>query len=119
MVICTDRVEIGNDVLLSWGCTILDNNAHSTNWYERKNDVLDWKRGLDENKIGTYKDWSVVKTAPVIIKDKAWIGFNVIILKGVTIGEGAIVGAGSVVTKDVPDFAIVAGNPAKFIKYVS
>ncbi|MCB0501084.1 MAG: hypothetical protein KDD32_00210 [Bacteroidetes bacterium] len=51
-----------------------------------------------------------------MIKDKAWIGFNVIILKGVTIGEGAVVGAGSVVTKDVPDYTIVVGNPAKLIK---
>ena len=62
--------------------------------------------------IGKYKNWENVKSAPIKIKDKAWIGFNSIILKGVTIGEGAIVGAGSVVTKDVADYTIVAGNPA-------
>jgi len=53
------------------------------------------------------------------IKDKAWIGFNSIILKGVTIGEGSIVGAGSVVTKDIPDWSIVGGNPAKVIREIS
>ena len=117
--ICTKEIEIGNDVMFSWGCTVVDNNSHSAKWNERKNDVLDWKKGLDENKIGAYKDWSNVKEDKVTIKDKAWIGFNSIILKGVTIGEGSIVGAGSVVTKDVPDWTIVGGNPAKVIREIS
>ena len=117
--ICTKEIEIGNDVMFSWGCTVVDNNSHSAKWSERKNDVLDWKRGLDENKIGAYKDWSNVKEDKVTIKDKAWIGFNSIILKGVTIGEGSIVGAGSVVTKDIPDWSIVGGNPAKVIREIS
>lgn len=54
---------------------------------------------------------------PIIIEDEVWIGTSVIILSGVTIGRGAIIGAGSVVTKDVPPFAIVVGNPSKIIKY--
>lgn len=62
------------------------------------------------------KDWSTVKTKPIIIKDKVWIGFNVIILKGVTVGEGAIIGA--VVTKDVPAYTVVVGNLAKVIKFL-
>lgn len=53
----------------------------------------------------------------VVIKDFVWLGEGVRILPGVTIGEGAIVGMGSVVTKDVPNYAIVGGNPAKIIKY--
>ena len=53
---------------------------------------------------------------PVIIEDDTWIGCNVTILKGVTIGRGAIVSAGSVVTKDVPRYAIVGGIPAKVLK---
>ncbi len=116
--ICVDGIEIGDDVLFSWGCTVVDNNSHSTRWSERKDDVKNWKRGLDENKIGFYKDWQNVKNAKIIIKNKAWIGFNSIILKGVTIGEGAIIAAGSVVTKDVPDWTIAAGNPAKVIKNI-
>jgi acetyltransferase-like isoleucine patch superfamily enzyme len=52
---------------------------------------------------------------PIIIKDYAWIGINAIILCGVTIGKGAVVAAGSVVIKDVPDYAIVGGIPAKII----
>jgi maltose O-acetyltransferase len=54
---------------------------------------------------------------PIVIKDDVWIGERAIILPGVTIGCGAIVGAGAVVTKDVPDWCVVGGNPAKVIKY--
>lgn len=53
----------------------------------------------------------------ITIKDDVWIGYNSIILSGVTINQGAIVAAGSVVTKDIPAYAIVGGNPAKIIKY--
>jgi len=52
----------------------------------------------------------------IILEDDCWIGAGVIILPGITIGKGSIVGAGSIVTKDVPPFTVVAGNPAKFIK---
>ncbi len=53
----------------------------------------------------------------IIIKEGVWIGDSVIILPGVTIGKGAVVGSGSVVTRNIPEYAIVAGNPAKVIKY--
>ena len=56
------------------------------------------------------------KHAPIKICDNAWIGMNAIILKGVEIGEGAIVGAGSVVTKNVEPWTMVAGNPARVVK---
>jgi len=115
--ISIDTIEIGDNVMVSWGCTFIDNNAHSLISNDRTNDVLDWKKGLNENKIGYYKDWSRVDHSMITVKNNAWIGFNSIILKGVTIGEGAIIGAGSVVTKDVPDYAIAGGNPARIIKY--
>ncbi len=116
MFIAIEGIEIGSDVLFSWGITVADNNSHSVNWEERKNDVTDWKRGIEEEKIGKYKDWSNVKSSKIIVKDKAWVGFNSIIMKGVTIGEGSIVASGSVVTKDVHDWTVVGGNPAKIIK---
>lgn len=53
----------------------------------------------------------------IVIKDDVWVGANSLILSGVTIGQGAVVAAGSVVTKDVPPYAIVGGNPAKIIRY--
>ena len=60
----------------------------------------------------------IITCQPVIIKEGAWIGAGAAIMKGVTIGKYAIVGANSVVTKDVPDYAIVVGVPAKVIKYL-
>jgi len=53
---------------------------------------------------------------PIVIGNDVWIGYRAIILSGVTIGDGAVVGAGSVVTKDVPPYTVVAGNPAREIK---
>ena len=118
LFVCSNSIEIGDDVMFSWGCTVMDNNAHSVKWKERKDDLASWKRGIEEGTIGKYKDWLHVKSAPIVIKNKVWIGFNVIILKGVTIGEGSIVGAGSVVTSDVPDWSIVAGNPAMVMRTI-
>lgn len=54
---------------------------------------------------------------PVIIKDFVWCGANVTIMPGVTIGEGVVIGGGSVVTKNIPDYAVIGGNPAQVIKY--
>ncbi|HWY61214.1 MAG TPA: acetyltransferase [Rhizomicrobium sp.] len=54
--------------------------------------------------------------APVVISDKAWIGFGTTILKDVTVGEGAVVGACSVVTKDVELWTVVAGNPVRILR---
>lgn len=65
-----------------------------------------------------FYDRPVITCKPVHIKKNVWIGVNATILSGVTIGENAIVGACSVVTKDVPDNAVVVGNPAKVIKYL-
>ena len=116
---CTTGIIIGNDVLMSWGCTITDSNMHSTVSADRVKELAAAKREYDNGTIGDNPDLSTIRSAPIIIKDKAWIGFNCIIMKGVTIGEGAVIGAGSVVTKNVPDYAIVGGNPAKVIKYTT
>jgi acetyltransferase-like isoleucine patch superfamily enzyme len=72
--------------------------------------VVNWKKGA------AFKDWSQVAHARIVIGNKAWIGFNSIIMKGVNVGEGAVVAAGSVVVKDVAPFTVVGGNPAQFIK---
>ena len=116
-LICADNIVIGNDVLISWGCNIVDSNMHSLDSAERLADTQNARIEIENNTIGQHVDYSKIISAPIVIKDKVWIGFNAIILKGVTIGEGAVVGAGSVVTKDVPDYAVVGGNPAEILKY--
>ena len=68
---------------------------------------------------GVFPDvYNNIPNAPVKIEDAVWIGVNCTILKGVTIGEGSVVGAGSVVTKNVPPWTIVAGNPARIIREI-
>jgi galactoside O-acetyltransferase len=113
---CAEGIHIGDDVMIAWNFTIMDHDSHSLHWDERKTDVLDAWRGLREGNLTKYKNWSTVKRAAITIGNKAWIGTGVTILKGVRIGERAVVAAGSVVTRDVPDGHIVAGNPARVIR---
>jgi galactoside O-acetyltransferase len=103
-----DAVEIGDDVMVAWGVTIMDHDSHSLDFNFRKHDVEQWASGR--------KNWAGVAVRPVRIRNKAWIGVNAIILKGVDIGEGAVVGAGAVVTSNVPAWTMVAGNPARKVK---
>jgi acetyltransferase-like isoleucine patch superfamily enzyme len=105
---CKDEIHIEDDVLVSYECIIFDHDSHSTNSLLRKNDLKRFKKN-DMN-------WNEVKSKKIHIKKNSWICARSIILKGVTIGKGSIVAAGSVVTKDVPDFTLVSGNPAKIIK---
>lgn len=121
-LICACDIEIGANVLIAWGVTIIDHNAHSLHWHERANDVRDyhsWRASGQSMPLSETKDWSVVPMQKVSIGDKVWIGFNSIILKGVRIGEGAVIGAGSVVTKDVPAWTVVGGNPARVLRKMS
>lgn len=116
-IISINNVEIGNDVTIAWGCTIYDHNSHSIYWEERSNDTLQCIQ--DYKQTGNFiknKEWGKVKSEPIKICDKAWVGFDCVILKGVTVGEGAVIGARSVVTNDVLPYTVVAGNPARVVK---
>lgn len=112
LVDCVMDISIGDDVLISHGCLITDSDNHSIYYQDRKKDLKDWWREQEH-------DWSTTSTAPVRIENGAWIGARAIILKGVTVGQGAVVAAGSVVTKTVPPYTIVAGNPARIIKDIA
>lgn len=109
-LVSASSVWIGDDVVISWGVTIVDHDSHSLNWEARKTDILNWGKGV--------KDWSDVSIADVRIGSRTWIGFNAIVLKGVTLGDGCVVGAGSVVTKSFAPNTIIAGNPARAIRMV-
>lgn len=89
---CTKSIDIGYDVVISHDVTIMDSDAHEM--------VREGYR----------------KTKPVKIGDHVWIGSRAMILKGVSIGDGAVIAAGAVVTKDVPPACLAAGNPACIIK---
>lgn len=94
-----ERITIGDNVLIGSGCIITDGDAHPIGWEDRK-------EGRNEK----------INSAPISIGNDVFIGARSIILKGVTIGDRSVIGAGSVVTKNVPADCIFAGNPAKEIK---
>ena len=100
-IVAMDQIEIEDDVMIGANCKIYDHDFHSVFYEER----------MKPGDVG-------VKSKPVKIKKGAFIGAHTIILKGVTIGEKSVVGAGSVVTKSVPANEIWAGNPAKFVKTI-
>ena len=108
---CYDRIKIGNNVFINsnvlfmarGGITIEDNAQIAANVQLLTNNHDPYDRVL-------------LRCKPILIKEGAWIGAGATITPGVCIGKYAIVGASSVVTKDVPDYAVVVGNPAKVIK---
>lgn len=92
-ITCFKSIDIGNNVRVGANCVIADGDFH-----------------LDDPRVGNPK--------PIVICDNVWLGYGVIIMKGVTIGENSIIGMNSVVTKDIPANSIAAGSPAKVIKEI-
>jgi acetyltransferase-like isoleucine patch superfamily enzyme len=117
--IAASEIEVADDVIMAWGCTVIDTDNHSLEWEHRSLDVERCRRSWAQTNgqdIGRLHDWTKVRIGKVTLGPKSWVGFNTIILKGVTVGEGAIVGAGSVVRRSVPAWARAAGNPCDVIR---
>jgi len=106
-IIACDKVIIGNYVFIAGGVTIVDSDFHPLDPGERLEDTV------IISTVGKKKERPAFAIAPVIIEDDVWIGYNATILKGVTIGQGAIIQPGSVVLRDIPSGAVVSGNPAQ------
>ncbi|MGL5057030.1 MAG: CatB-related O-acetyltransferase [Fusobacteriaceae bacterium] len=102
-----EGLEIGNFVSIAEGVKFILGGNHEVNTFT----TYPFRVMILEEKV---EAWT---KGPILIKDDVWIGMDSLILSGVTIGQGAIVAAGSIVTKDVPPYSIVGGNPAKLIKH--
>lgn len=103
-IICQKKITIGNNVRIGGNTVIYDSDFH---------DLCFEKRTSIPEQIGG------VLTKPVTVEDNVFIGGHVTILKGVTIGSNSIIGAGSVVSKDIPANQIWAGNPATFVRKIN
>lgn len=90
LIVCEKRIIIGKNCKIAWDVVIMDSDLHPMNS-------------------------EPIVNKPVFIEDDVWIGCRAIILKGVTIGKGAIIAAGSVITKNIPPYTVWGGAPAKFI----
>lgn len=110
MVMCEEEITIGSHCLISWNVGIADSDFHPLDPDQRKKDCMSL------NPYTCHQPRPTIPTKPVHIGNNVWIGMNAIILKGVTIGENSVVGAGAVVVHDVPPNVVVAGNPAKIVK---
>ena len=97
-ILCCDEINIGDNCLFGSYCTIMDLN-----------------HGFNPS-LGVRYECQKIKTEPVNIGKNCWIGEKAIILPGVSIGDNAVIGAGSIVTKDIPANSIAVGNPARIIK---
>lgn len=97
-IVAAARITIGDRVTVGANCTIIDTDFHPLDAKQRHLHPQD------------------AETAPVVIEDDVFIGMNCLILKGITLGRGSVIGAGSVVTRDVPPYSVVAGNPAQIIR---
>ena len=108
-------IYIGHRTRIGLGCTLIG-PVHIGNDIRLAQNIV--MSGLNHN----YEDLSKpiskqgVTTAPIVVEDESWIGSNSVVLPGVTIGKHCVVAAGSIVTKDVPPYSVVAGNPARIVK---
>lgn len=112
-VICDSEISIGDYALISWNVILMDT-------YRVPQSVLERRQELEllstrEPRLACAE----VPSHPIRIERNVWIGFDACILPGVTIGEGSVVGAKSVVTENVPPFTVVAGNPARVIRQLN
>lgn len=104
---CTERITIGSHVVVAGGVTIVDSDFHPLSPAGRLADTVALSTRGDRARR------PAVHVRPVVVEDDVWIGYNATILKGVTIGAGAVVAPGAVVVRDVAPGAHVAGNPAR------
>ena len=112
-------VVLPKNVTIGSGCTIMNGVVMmGAGGITIENNVLIGAQAkLISNNHDVY-DRAVLTVKPVLIKEGAWIGAGVSVLPGVTVGKYAVVGANSVVTKDIPDYAVAVGIPAKVVKYL-
>lgn len=111
MIGAINSVKVGDCVIISNDVKIFDNNNHPTSPTKRK--IMSIEGFQNEN-----WHWRHADNKEIVIEDNVWIGQYATILKGVRIGKGAIIGTKAVVTKDVPPYTIVAGNPARVVKKI-
>lgn len=118
---------IGNNVIINMNCTFVDdaritigNNvliASNVQFYTGTHDTDPEKR-MNKNWKEEGTMWFNTISEPITVKDGAWLGGGVIVLPGVTIGENSVIGAGSVVTRSIPDNCVAVGNPCRPIRFL-
>jgi len=98
IIYARQSIKIGKRVMIGAGCAIYDNDFHSVHFEDRHHGNIN------------------IETAPIVIEDDVWLGAEVMVLKGVCIGKGSVIGARSVVTREIPPNVLAVGSPAKVVR---
>jgi acetyltransferase-like isoleucine patch superfamily enzyme len=112
--ICNKKITVGSHCMFAWGSVVTDS------WIEPGSLSIPLRRKIlkqttsDIPRMIPYSG----EPDPVIIEDNVWIGFDAVVLPGVRLGRGSVIGSKSIITKDVPPYAIIVGNPARIIRYL-
>jgi acetyltransferase-like isoleucine patch superfamily enzyme len=109
-IICDSQVSIGDYCLISWNTVFMDTERLPQNIGARRRE-LELVSGRQPRRFESNSP-----ARPISVKRNVWIGFDACVLPGVTIGEGSVIGARSVVFEDVPPYSVAVGNPARVIR---
>ena len=112
LVVCNKSVVIGDHCFIAWSSVITDTWLSSSTLVSRQ-------AKLKETAQDPLRQFPFVgESKPVTLEDNTWIGFGAVIMPGVTLGRGCVVGSKTIVTESVPPYAVVAGDPARIVKYL-
>ena len=121
------NIHVGSQVIINMNCTFVDNNridignrvliASDVKMYTATHSTDPSVRNYSPNSDPDF--WCQTYSKPIRIEDEVWIGGGAILLPGVTIGRGSVIGAGAVVTRDIPPYCVAVGNPCRVIKKIN
>jgi acetyltransferase-like isoleucine patch superfamily enzyme len=113
-IIANNSVSIGDNCMFSWGSVITDS------WLDNETYEIEIRRNiLKEASQSKNRNFNHTTSSSVIIENNVWVGFGAIILPGVRLGQGCVVAAKTIISSDVPPYAVVAGSPARIIKFLT
>lgn len=112
-IVCHEHIRIGSHCLIAWGSVITDTWLAADTSIDERRDVLH-RAAADPLRCLA----AIARPRPVTLEDNVWVGFDSVILPGVTLGRGAVVGCKTVITEDVPAYAVVVGDPARIVRYL-
>jgi acetyltransferase-like isoleucine patch superfamily enzyme len=112
-IIANKAVTISDHCMFSWGSVLTDS------WLDKDTFAIGTRRAMLRRAAASPdRHLDFVKPKPIVIEENVWVGFDAIILPGVTVGRGAVIGCKAIVTEDVPPYAVVVGSPGRVIKYL-
>lgn len=112
-LICNDRITIGAHCLMAWGVVITDTWLESKTLIETRRSVLQNVASEPSRRLPP-----ISTPRPVTLEDNVWVGFESVVLPGVTLGRGCLIGCKTILNEDVPPYAVVVGDPARIIRYL-